>query len=25
MAGPRRTWAFHNDPDHAWLMATGTP
>jgi 5-deoxy-glucuronate isomerase len=21
MAGPRRTWAFHNDPDHEWLMA----
>ena len=20
MAGPRRTWRFHNDPDHAWLM-----
>ena len=19
MAGPRRTWRFHNDPDHAWL------
>lgn len=21
MAGPRRIWRFHNDPDHAWLMA----
>ncbi|MGG1519286.1 5-deoxy-glucuronate isomerase [Paenibacillus oryzisoli] len=21
MAGPTRTWKFHNDPDHAWLMA----
>ena len=20
MAGPTRTWAFHNDPDHAWLL-----
>jgi 5-deoxy-glucuronate isomerase len=20
MAGPKRTWKFHNDPDHAWLM-----
>ncbi len=20
MAGPRRTWRFHNDPDHAWLL-----
>jgi 5-deoxy-glucuronate isomerase len=20
MAGPRRVWKFHNDPDHAWLM-----
>jgi 5-deoxy-glucuronate isomerase len=20
MAGPRRVWAFHNDPDHEWLM-----
>ena len=19
MAGPRRTWRFHNDPDHDWL------
>jgi 5-deoxy-glucuronate isomerase len=21
MAGPRRIWKFHNDPNHAWLMA----
>jgi 5-deoxy-glucuronate isomerase len=21
MAGPRRAWQFHNDPDHAWLLA----
>ncbi|MBW5447548.1 5-deoxy-glucuronate isomerase [Cohnella sp. CFH 77786] len=21
MAGPVRTWKFHNDPDHAWIMA----
>jgi len=21
MAGPKRTWKFHNDPDHEWLMA----
>ena len=21
MAGPKRTWRFWNDPDHAWLMA----
>lgn len=21
MAGPRRAWQFHNDPDHEWLMA----
>lgn len=21
MAGPKRTWRFHNDPDHAWMMA----
>lgn len=21
MAGPTRTWKFHNDPDHAWIMA----
>lgn len=21
MAGPKRTWRFHNDPDHAWLLA----
>jgi len=20
MAGPKRVWRFHNDPDHAWLM-----
>jgi 5-deoxy-glucuronate isomerase len=20
MAGPVRTWKFHNDPDHAWIM-----
>lgn len=20
MAGPTRTWKFHNDPDHAWIM-----
>ena len=20
MAGPKRTWKFRNDPDHAWLM-----
>lgn len=20
MAGPKRVWKFHNDPDHAWLM-----
>ncbi|MGG1555194.1 5-deoxy-glucuronate isomerase [Paenibacillus ferrarius] len=20
MAGPSRTWKFHNDPDHAWIM-----
>lgn len=20
MAGPRRRWRFHNDPDHAWLL-----
>lgn len=22
MAGPVRTWKFHNDPDHAWIMET---
>jgi 5-deoxy-glucuronate isomerase len=22
MAGPPRTWVFHNDPDHEWLMTT---
>lgn len=21
MAGPRRSWRFHDDPDHAWLKA----
>jgi 5-deoxy-glucuronate isomerase len=20
MAGPKRTWRFHNDPDHAWMV-----
>jgi 5-deoxy-glucuronate isomerase len=20
MAGPKRAWKFHNDPDHEWLM-----
>jgi 5-deoxy-glucuronate isomerase len=20
MAGPRRVWKFHNDPDHAWIV-----
>jgi len=20
MAGPVRTWKFHNDPDHEWLF-----
>lgn len=20
MAGPRRTWKFHNDPDHQWIL-----
>ncbi|KIL41275.1 5-deoxyglucuronate isomerase [Gordoniibacillus kamchatkensis] len=20
MAGPHRTWKFHNDPDHSWIM-----
>ncbi|WP_046864336.1 5-deoxy-glucuronate isomerase [Microvirga massiliensis] len=23
MAGPKRTWRFHNDPAHEWLMAAG--
>lgn len=23
MAGPVRTWVFHNDPDHEWLFRTG--
>lgn len=22
MAGPKRAWKFHNDPDHEWLMNT---
>ena len=21
MAGPRRSWRFHNDPEHAWILA----
>jgi 5-deoxy-glucuronate isomerase len=21
MAGPKRAWRFHNDPDHEWLLA----
>lgn len=21
MAGPKRIWRFHNDPDHAWMLA----
>lgn len=21
MAGPKRVWRFHNDPDHAWMLA----
>jgi 5-deoxy-glucuronate isomerase len=25
MAGPTRTWVFHNDPTHAWLLAAGPP
>jgi 5-deoxy-glucuronate isomerase len=25
MAGPRRIWRFHNDPNHAWLMAKPKP
>jgi 5-deoxy-glucuronate isomerase len=24
MAGPHRTWVFHNDPDHEWLL-TASP
>ena len=20
MAGPKRIWRFHNDPDHAWML-----
>ena len=23
MAGPKRAWKFHNDPDHEWLMNAG--
>ncbi|HZG85892.1 5-deoxy-glucuronate isomerase [Paenibacillus sp.] len=23
MAGPTRTWKFHNDPDHEWIMTAG--
>ncbi|ALC83565.1 MULTISPECIES: 5-deoxy-glucuronate isomerase [Bacillus] len=22
MAGPTRTWKFHNDPDHEWILAS---
>jgi 5-deoxy-glucuronate isomerase len=25
MAGPTRTWVFHNDPDHEWLVAGAPP
>jgi 5-deoxy-glucuronate isomerase len=25
MAGPHRTWVFHNDPDHEWLMSAPLP
>ncbi|MFH5181701.1 5-deoxy-glucuronate isomerase [Paenibacillus sp. TAB 01] len=25
MAGPTRTWKFHNDPDHAWIMTPPKP
>lgn len=25
MAGPVRTWVFHNDPDHEWLVGTRVP
>jgi 5-deoxy-glucuronate isomerase len=25
MAGPTRTWVFHNDPDHEWLMTPAPP
>lgn len=25
MAGPTRTWVFHNDPDHEWLLAASLP
>lgn len=24
MAGPVRTWKFHNDPDHEWMMSSGS-
>lgn len=24
MAGPHRTWKFHNDPDHRWIMTANT-
>ena len=23
MAGPKRIWKFHNDPDHEWIMTKG--
>jgi len=23
MAGPKRTWRFHNDPAHAWIAGAG--
>ena len=25
MAGPTRTWVFHNDPDHEWLLTAPLP
>lgn len=25
MAGPVRTWVFHNDPDHEWLLGAQAP
>ncbi|MGA2013129.1 MAG: 5-deoxy-glucuronate isomerase [Solirubrobacteraceae bacterium] len=25
MAGPHRTWVFHNDPDHEWLLGGVSP
>lgn len=25
MAGPHRTWKFHNDPDHSWIMNPAKP